>query len=67
VFAGEKIIQYAIKLIVPLLNARARIQHRVGLRNDPTSSAAQAWTKLGGIVSDSRMLWRIWGVSCTTM
>jgi len=47
---------------VPLLNARARIQHRIGLRKDPTSSAAQGCTKLGGIVSDSRMLWRIWGL-----
>jgi hypothetical protein len=56
------IIQYAVELIVPLLNARARIQHRLGLRKDPTSSAAQGWTKFGGIVSDSRMLWRIWGL-----
>jgi len=56
------IIQYAVKIIVPLLNLRARLQHRAGLRDNPTSRAAQSYARLGSIVSDSRILWRIWGL-----
>jgi len=57
----QQIIQYAVKIIVPLLNLRARLQHRAGLRDNPTSRAAQSYARLGSIVSDSRILWRIWG------
>ncbi|KAF4571542.1 hypothetical protein EYR36_008882 [Pleurotus pulmonarius] len=57
-----KIIQYAVKVIVPLLELRARIQHRAGLRAKPTSSAAASYSKLGGIIGDARTLWRIWGL-----
>ncbi|GLB40261.1 putative peroxisomal biogenesis factor 11 (PEX11) [Lyophyllum shimeji] len=56
------IIQYSIKLLVPLLNLRARLQYRAGLRKSPESSAAAAYAKLGSILSDSRTLWRIWGL-----
>ncbi|KAG5649962.1 hypothetical protein H0H81_001309 [Sphagnurus paluster] len=56
------IIQYTIKLLVPLLNLRARLQHRAGLRKTPTSSAATAYAKIGSILGDSRTLWRIWGL-----
>ncbi|KZS94161.1 hypothetical protein SISNIDRAFT_453882, partial [Sistotremastrum niveocremeum HHB9708] len=56
------IIQYAAKLLVPLLQLRARVQHRVGLSKAATSQAAVSWAKLGGIVSDARVLWRIWGL-----
>ncbi|KDQ57330.1 hypothetical protein JAAARDRAFT_35956 [Jaapia argillacea MUCL 33604] len=56
------IIQYAVKLIVPFLNMRARMQHRAGLRPTDTSSAAEGWKKLASVVSDARVLWRIWGL-----
>lgn len=52
-----------MKLIVPLLAARARLQHRFGLRETATSNAAQGWSKLGALVGDTRVLWRIWGIS----
>lgn len=56
------IIKYTVKLIVPLLHARARLQHRFGFRKDPVSSAAARWAKLGGIIGDAQMLWGIWGL-----
>ncbi|KAF5372789.1 hypothetical protein D9615_010135 [Tricholomella constricta] len=56
------IIQYTIKLLVPLLNLRARLQYRAGLRQGPNSSAAAAYAKIGSILGDSRTLWRIWGL-----
>jgi len=56
------VIQYALKLIGPLLHLRARLQHRAGLRASPTSRAAQSCTKLDGLLGDSRTLWRIWGL-----
>ncbi|KAF8071782.1 hypothetical protein FPV67DRAFT_897022 [Lyophyllum atratum] len=56
------IIQYSVKLLVPLLNLRARLQHRVGLRKTPSSSAAAAYAKFGSLLGDSRTLWRFWGL-----
>lgn len=56
------IIQYSIKLLVPFLNFRARVQYRAGLRKAPDSSAAAAYAKIGSIIGDSRTLWRIWGL-----
>ncbi|KAF7972476.1 hypothetical protein HWV62_17900 [Athelia sp. TMB] len=56
------IIQNTVKLIVPLLRARARLQHRYGFRKDPVSGAAPRLTKLAGIIGDAQMLWRIWGL-----
>ncbi|KAG5647339.1 hypothetical protein DXG03_000407 [Asterophora parasitica] len=56
------VIQYTIKLLVPLLHLRARLQHRAGHRKVPTSSAAAAYAKIGSLIGDSRTLWRIWGL-----
>ena len=56
-----KVIQYAVKLIVPLLQLRARLQHRAGLRQTPNSRSAEAYAKLGDLITDGRTLWRIWG------
>jgi len=56
------VIQYAAKLVVPLLHMRARLQQRFGTRKIPTSSLAVSIEKLGSVVGDSRMLWRIWGL-----
>ncbi|KAF8627043.1 hypothetical protein AX17_006384 [Amanita inopinata Kibby_2008] len=56
------VVQYALKLIVPLLNTRARLQYRAGMRKAPTSGAAEGYAKLSNIIGDSRTLWRIWGL-----
>lgn len=56
------VVQYAAKVIIPLLNLRARLQYRAGLRQHPTSSAAEGYAKLYSLVGDSRTLWRIWGL-----
>jgi len=56
------IIQYALKLIIPFLRFRARMQHRVGLRDVPISRSATAFGNFAGLISDSRMLWRLWGL-----
>lgn len=56
------VIQYAAKLLIPILHLRARLQHRAGFRKDPFSTAAPALNKLASTVSDARMLWRIWGL-----
>lgn len=50
-----------MKLLVPLLTLRARLQYRAGLRDAPTSRSAEGYAKLATIVGDSRTLWRIWG------
>ncbi|PFH48755.1 hypothetical protein AMATHDRAFT_64702 [Amanita thiersii Skay4041] len=57
-----QLIQYTLKLIVPLLHLRARLQYRAGLRKAPTSNAAAGYDKLSGMISDSRMLGRFWGM-----
>ncbi|KAI0648977.1 hypothetical protein C8Q79DRAFT_484418 [Trametes meyenii] len=56
------IIQYTVKLLVPFLQWRARLQHGAGLRKAPTSSSAAKLGKLGSIISDARMLFRLWGL-----
>ncbi|EGN91910.1 hypothetical protein SERLA73DRAFT_191823 [Serpula lacrymans var. lacrymans S7.3] len=56
------IIQYAIKLVIPFLNMRSRLQHRAGLRKDTSSYTAQSLKKFDGLISDSKMLWRLWGI-----
>jgi hypothetical protein len=56
-----KLIQYGAKVLVPILQARARLQHRVGLRNEPSSSLASKLAKLASIIGDARTLWGIWG------
>ncbi|KAF8173042.1 hypothetical protein BJ912DRAFT_88082 [Pholiota molesta] len=56
------LIQYALKLIVPFLELRARLQHRAGLRAAPKSQTADAYNKFSSLIGDSRTLWRIWGL-----
>ncbi|KAG6902855.1 hypothetical protein C0995_010740 [Termitomyces sp. Mi166 len=61
-FNIDTVIQYAIKVLVPFLRMRARLQHRAGLCKTPDSAAASSFAKIGSIISDSRTLWRIWGL-----
>ncbi|TFK27502.1 hypothetical protein FA15DRAFT_666350 [Coprinopsis marcescibilis] len=56
------VVQYALKLIVQLLQLRARLQHRAGLRPSAKSGTAAGYTKLAGVIGDSRTLWRFWGL-----
>ncbi|CCL99302.1 uncharacterized protein FIBRA_01318 [Fibroporia radiculosa] len=56
------IIQHTLKLLVPFLHFRARMQHRAGLRKEPISSAAESLVKFSNIISDARMFFRIWGL-----
>lgn len=56
------VAQYFAKLIIPILELRARLQYRAGLRKEPKSDGAKRWANLGGVISDSRVLWRIWGL-----
>ncbi|KAG8213286.1 hypothetical protein J3R82DRAFT_11761 [Butyriboletus roseoflavus] len=51
-----------MKLITPVLIARAKFQHRVGLRKEPTSSVATSFTSFSGIIGDFKMLGRFWGL-----
>ncbi|KAH9949994.1 hypothetical protein B0H21DRAFT_46745 [Amylocystis lapponica] len=61
-FSLFMIMQYAIKLIVPYLHLRARLQFRAGLRKASVSPTADGLTKFGNVVGDARMLFRIWGL-----
>ncbi|KAI0749690.1 hypothetical protein C8Q80DRAFT_1163429 [Daedaleopsis nitida] len=56
------IIQYTVKLIVPFLQWRARMQHGAGLRKAPLSTSADRLAKLASIIGDARMFFRIWGL-----
>jgi len=56
-----EILQSAIRLLIPLLHLKARLQHRVGLRKNAKSAVADHIGKLVPVISDSRMLFRIWG------
>ncbi|KAJ4483359.1 hypothetical protein J3R30DRAFT_3447942 [Lentinula aciculospora] len=56
------IIEYTSKLLVPLLNKRAQLQKKAGLRKVGVSSAAARFSKFAGFISDSRTLWRFWGL-----
>jgi hypothetical protein len=56
-----KLIQYGAKVLIPILQARARLQHRAGLRNEPTSSITPKLAKLVSIIGDARTLWGLWG------
>ncbi|KAI8980027.1 hypothetical protein BD414DRAFT_420869 [Trametes punicea] len=57
-----QIIQYTAKLLVPFLQWRARSQYDAGRRKIPLSTSAERLAKLGSIISDARMLFRIWGL-----
>lgn len=56
------LIQYGAKVLIPILQARARLQHRAGLRNEPTSPITPKLAKLAGIIGDARILWGLWGM-----
>ncbi|KAI0322740.1 hypothetical protein OF83DRAFT_424958 [Amylostereum chailletii] len=56
------VIQYGAKVLIPILQLRARIQHRAGLRAEPVSKAAPSLSKLVSIISDARALWGMWGI-----
>jgi len=55
------LVQYGAKVLIPVLEARARLQHRAGLRDDPTSALAPKLAELASIIGDARTLWGIWG------
>ncbi|KAG1798186.1 uncharacterized protein HD556DRAFT_1353704 [Suillus plorans] len=56
------LIQYTLKLIVPFLHWRARLQHRAGIKKDATSNAAPSLASFTSIIGDARMLGRFWGL-----
>ncbi|KAG8906827.1 hypothetical protein FRB99_006002 [Tulasnella sp. 403] len=56
------VIQYTLKLIEPIMAWRARIQHRYGKRSEPVSRSAPGLAKIASLISDSRMLWRLFGL-----
>jgi len=56
------IVEYTLKLLVPLLTKRARLQKNAGLRKVATSSTAVRFSNLASTISDSRTLWRFWGL-----
>ncbi|KAJ7717736.1 hypothetical protein DFH07DRAFT_861003 [Mycena maculata] len=56
------LVQSVCKILVHLLQLRARIQHRAEFRKAPVSISAGAFSKFAGVVSDSQMLGRFWGL-----
>jgi hypothetical protein len=56
------LVQYSAKLIVPLLQFRARLRHRAGLTKEATSGAAEGFTKLASMIGNARTVWGIWGL-----
>ncbi|KAK7690443.1 hypothetical protein QCA50_005541 [Cerrena zonata] len=56
------IIQYTLKLVVPFLHWRARLQHSVGTRKEPISAVAPRLAKVASLIGDARMLNNIWGL-----
>lgn len=56
-----QLIEYTMKLVTPVLLARAKLQHRLGLRKQPISSVATSFTRFSGLISDFKMLGRFWG------
>lgn len=56
------LVQYTLKLLAPVLIARARLQHRVGLRKEPTRNVSSSFAKFADIIGDFRMLGRFCGL-----
>ena len=55
--------QYSSKLVIVLLNLQYALRLRMlGLRSTKPSSAAQRVQKLSALISDARVLYRIWGI-----
>ncbi|KAI9450926.1 hypothetical protein BJY52DRAFT_136248 [Lactarius psammicola] len=55
------LIQYGAKVLVPILQGRARLQHRAGVHSQPTSPIAPKLAKLANI-SSTCSLWCVWRV-----
>ncbi|KAG9017484.1 hypothetical protein FRB90_001128 [Tulasnella sp. 427] len=56
------VIETTMKILVPLLKWRAQIRHSAGLRKSASSPVADSFSKMAGLISDSRMLWRFFGL-----
>ncbi|KAH8990222.1 hypothetical protein EDB92DRAFT_2114994 [Lactarius akahatsu] len=56
------LIQYGAKVLIPILEARARLQHYAGMRSHPTSSIAPKLAKLATTICSARSLWGLWGM-----
>ncbi|KAF9223744.1 hypothetical protein BS17DRAFT_733490 [Gyrodon lividus] len=56
------LVQYTFKLVAPVLVARAKLQHRVGLRKEATSGVATSFTSFANIIGDFKMLGRFLGL-----
>ncbi|KAI6042587.1 hypothetical protein EDC04DRAFT_3108713 [Pisolithus marmoratus] len=56
------LIQYTLKLVAPVLIARARLQHRFGLRKEHTRNVSSSFSKFSNIIGDFRMLGRFCGL-----
>ncbi|TRM64399.1 hypothetical protein BD626DRAFT_455718 [Schizophyllum amplum] len=56
------LVQYTLKLVVPLLQLRARMQHRAGMSKSDTSDFAGRAGKLASVIGDARRLWSFWGI-----
>lgn len=57
------VTQYSGKLLVVLLNLQYALRLRLlGLKSTKPSSAAARITKLSSLISDARVLYRIWGI-----
>lgn len=56
------LIEYTLKLVAPVLVARAKLQHRVGVRKEATSSVATSLARFASIIGDFKMLGRFLGL-----
>lgn len=55
--------QYSSKLVIVLLNLQYALRLRMlGIKSTKSSSAAQRVQKLSALISDARILYRIWGI-----
>ena len=55
--------QYGSKLVIVLLNLQYALRLRLlGIKTTKSSSAAQRIQKLNALISDARILFRIWGI-----
>ncbi|KAF8318428.1 hypothetical protein DL93DRAFT_385131 [Clavulina sp. PMI_390] len=55
-------VQYAAKLIVPILIKRAELQHGTGLRAKAYSPTAEGLTKFAASISATRRVSGLWGI-----
>ncbi|KAI6155192.1 hypothetical protein BKA82DRAFT_991927 [Pisolithus tinctorius] len=56
------LIQYTLKLAAPVLIARSRLQHCIGLRKEPIRNVSSSFLKFADIIGDFRMLGRFCGL-----